>query len=382
MSLEVKDLLVVRGTFTLEANFSLERGRVLVLLGPSGCGKTTLLRAIAGLEAIQRGKITLDGARIDNLPTEKRHMGFVFQDLALFEQMCVRDNIGYSLMIRHENKKYIHEKVMLLAQRFKIEHLLNRYPSELSGGERQRVAFARALASEPSLILLDEPLSALDAPLRREMRRFIRLQLAEGHLTAIHVTHDVEEAVDLADEIIVMRDGRMIGHGTIEDLEKGPGSGWLARFMNLGLVLPVKNICPAGASGALEVETSAGTLMYMAPKINVNTRHLSKNKVSLYAPLNAIDIAGDLGTATIRARIVRHIRSASNVAKLVLMFPDVENYYFEFPLKNRDSNISPEGTDIGISINTSLCQLLPEDPLVFDNKANTSNSLQEPRRLR
>ncbi|HBK58494.1 MAG TPA: hypothetical protein DDZ37_03925, partial [Spirochaetaceae bacterium] len=289
MSLELQHVRVMRGSFSLEADFSLQSGKVLVILGPSGCGKTTLLRAIAGLERIQRGQIILDGVRIDRLPTEKRHIGFVFQDLALFEQMRVKDNIGYSLKVHHEDKQQIQEKTALLARRFKIEHLLNRYPSELSGGERQRVAFARSLASSPSLMLLDEPLSALDAPLRREMRRFIRLQLAEGHLTAIHVTHDVEEAVDLADEIIVMRDGAVVGYGTMEELEQRPASGWLARFMNLGLVLPVTNIVAGRASDTLEVETHAGTVLSIPNRASLDISRLSKDKTCLYVPLAATD---------------------------------------------------------------------------------------------
>ncbi len=365
MSLEVKDVLVMRGSFSLEADFSLQRGKVLVLLGPSGCGKTTLLRAIAGLEPIQRGEIILDGARIDTLPTEKRHIGFVFQDLALFEQMRVRDNIGYSLKVRHEDKRQIQEKTTFLARRFKIEHLLHRYPSELSGGERQRVAFARALASDPALMLLDEPLSALDAPLRREMRRFIRLQLAEGHLTAIHVTHDVEEAVDLADEIIVMREGTMVGRGTIEQLEQRPGSGWLARFMNLGLVLPVTKIVARGASNTLEVETSAGTVTSVPRRAGLETPSLSKGKLCLYVPLVAADIRESHRGRGIQARIIRKVRSASNVAKLVLVIAGIENYYFEFPLGDRRTDIYQEGEDVEISIKTDLCQILPEEPSVF-----------------
>jgi ABC-type Fe3+/spermidine/putrescine transport system ATPase subunit len=362
MSLEVKDLLVIRGAFSLEADFSLQSGRVLVLLGPSGCGKTTLLRAIAGLEPIQHGTITLDGARIDGLPTEKRNIGFVFQDLALFEQMRVEDNIGYGLSVRHENKKHIHEKVLFLARRFRIEHLLKRYPPELSGGERQRVAFARVIASEPSLMLLDEPLSALDAPLRREMRRFIRRQLAEGHLTAIHVTHDVEEAIDLADEIIVVRDGKMVGRGGIEDLEKNPGSGWLARFMNLGLVLPVTKISPADGLGpAFEVRTIAGTVSYASPEGGADVSALTQ-KACLYVPSGAVASAGAVGTAKIKAKVVRSIRNTLSVPKLVLMIPEEENYYFELPLKGDGPDIYQEGTDIELSINTRLCQLLPEDP--------------------
>ncbi len=365
MSLEVKNLRVVRGSFSLEADFSLQRGKVLVLLGPSGCGKTTLLRAIAGLEPIQRGEIILDGVRIDGLPTEKRRIGFVFQDLALFEQMRVRDNIGYSLKVRHEDKRHIQEKTAFLARRFNIEHLLHRYPSELSGGERQRVALARSLASDPALMLLDEPLSALDAPLRREMRRFIRLQLAGGHLTAIHVTHDVEEAVDLADEIIVIREGTIVGRGTIEQLEQRPGSGWLARFMNLGLVLPVTNIIAETASDTLGVETSAGTIIPMPRRACLDAPNVTKRKVCLYAPLVAADIRESHGGRGIQGRIVRKVRSASNVAKLVLVIAGIEDYYFEFPLGDRGTDTLQEGKDVEISIKTDLCQLLPEEPSVF-----------------
>lgn len=362
MSLDVSNLSLIRGNFALEANFSLERGKVLVLLGPSGCGKTTLLRAIAGLEEIQTGTITLDGRRIDNLPTEKRQIGFVFQDLALFEQMRVSENIGYSLSLHHENRQSICERTLALARRFRIEQLLDRFPSELSGGERQRVAFARALASSPSLMLLDEPLSALDAPLRREMRRFIRMQLAEGHLTAIHVTHDVEEAVDLADEIIVMRDGHMVRRGTMEELEKEPGSGWLARFMNLGIVLPVTNIAADSSRGLLKIGTDAGSLL-VRERMTHDTP--APNRAAcLYIPLDAINIARDhgAGDATIVARIVRHIRSASSITKLVLTTPGVQDYYFELPLGDRVSDIPDEGADIAISIDSHLCQLLSEEP--------------------
>jgi len=367
MSLELQHVRVMRGSFSLEADFSLQSGKVLVILGPSGCGKTTLLRAIAGLERIQRGQIILDGVRIDRLPTEKRHIGFVFQDLALFEQMRVKDNIGYSLKVHHEDKQQIQEKTALLARRFKIEHLLNRYPSELSGGERQRVAFARSLASSPSLMLLDEPLSALDAPLRREMRRFIRLQLAEGHLTAIHVTHDVEEAVDLADEIIVMRDGAVVGYGTMEELEQRPASGWLARFMNLGLVLPVTNIVAGRASDTLEVETHAGTVLSIPNRASLDISRLSKDKTCLYVPLAATDISENHSDRNIRARILRKIHSASHISKLVLMIAGIENYYFEFPLGSHHTEIPQEGKEIEISVDTERCQLLPEEPPALDD---------------
>ncbi len=154
----------------------------------------------------------------------------------------------------------------------------------------------------------------------------------------------------------------MVGRGTIEELEQKPGSGWLARFMNLGLVLPVTNIAPGNASDTLEVETGAGTVLSLPKEAGLDIPRLSRDKACLYVPLGASDIAGDRGGPGIRARIVRHVRSASNVAKLALMVPGVENYYFEFPLGGRSADIPKEGTDIEVSIDTGLCQLLPDEP--------------------
>jgi ABC-type Fe3+/spermidine/putrescine transport system ATPase subunit len=369
MSLEVRNLEVVRDGFVLKADFALQDNKVLVLLGPSGCGKTTLLRAIAGLEPIKQGEILLKGKRIDALPTEKRHIGFVFQDLALFEQMKVRDNIAYSLQIRRENKAYIKERIDYLAMRFRIDHLLERYPSELSGGERQRVALARALASDPSLILLDEPLSALDAPLRREMRRFMRVQLTQGYLTAIHVTHDVEEAIDLADEIIVMRNGNMIARGTISDLENSPGSGWLARFMNFGLTLHVDAVSRKKGANLVMAHCKAGDILCSAHDTAQSAQIESGASYCVYVPfssLSALDSKKVLARAPggiLHATIVRRIGTLSGTMKLLLSLSGENEEFFEMTLAMGGGILVPkEGSEIELEVDPEKCRLLPEEP--------------------
>ena len=369
MSLEVRNLEVVRDGFVLKADFALQDNKVLVLLGPSGCGKTTLLRAIAGLEPIKQGEILLKGKRIDALPTEKRHIGFVFQDLALFEQMKVRDNIAYSLQIRRENKAYIKERIDYLAMRFRIDHLLERYPSELSGGERQRVALARALASDPSLILLDEPLSALDAPLRREMRRFMRVQLTQGYLTAIHVTHDVEEAIDLADEIIVMRNGNMIARGTISDLENSPGSGWLARFMNFGLTLHVDAVSRKKGANLVMAHCKAGDILCSAHDTAQGAQIESGASYCVYVPfssLSALDSKKVLARAPgsiLHATIVRRIGTISSTMKLLLSLSGENEQFFEMTLAMGGGILVPkEGSEIELEVDPAKCRLLPEEP--------------------
>ncbi len=365
MSLDVRNLVVRKGDFELRADFSLKRGKIHVLLGPSGCGKTTLLRSIAGLEPIQEGFIALDGNHIENQPPERRSVGFVFQDLALFEQMSVRQNIGYSLTVHHAEKSAALQKINGLAQRFKIEHLLNHFPSEISGGERQRVALARALARDPSLMLLDEPLSALDAPLRREMRRFMRIRLtAESKLTTIHVTHDVEEALDLADEMLVMYQGRIVGRGTMQEFAACPTSGWLARFMNLGILLPVREILFVNASETVEVTAFSGSKFAIAAE-NVHSNAISVATARIYIPFSALGFADSARHAPkLAVRIVRNLPIAPGQGKLVVELEGMENYFFELSAENLGPRLltHTEGELMELSVNERFCRLIPEEP--------------------
>jgi len=366
MSLDVKDILIAKGNFRLHADFCLESDKILVLLGPSGSGKTTLLRAIAGLESIEKGSISLEGARIDKLPPEKRNIGFVFQDLALFEQLTVRQNIGYSLGIHRIKKTVREERIDQLAKKFKIENLLARFPYQLSGGERQRVAFARSLAHVPSLLLLDEPLSALDAPLRKEMRRLIRIWMQEAHLPAIHVTHDVEEAIDLADEIIILREGELVQGGTLETLAANPGSGWLARFMNLGIVLPISEPNFHYDGAYFTTILAGGRQLRISPE-NIHIDFESEAKKCVYFPFSAIQRRIQSKVQPfLCATIMRQIPIFNGMHKLVLSLSDIDNYFFEMEEVHLHENLTrlAEPAQIALYIDETQCQLIPEEPSI------------------
>lgn len=237
--LEIRDLRFARPGFSLEANIRLEKGETAVMLGPSGCGKTSFLRCIAGLESMDAGSISLAGREISGLPPERRDIGFVFQDLALFDHLSGKDNIGYGLRLRKVPKTRREKIVSELAITLKIGSLLERKPATLSGGERQRLAFARAIAYDPPLLLLDEPLSSLDAPLRKELRSFLHSSLKERDITSIHVTHDVEEAFELADRIFLMREGKIVASAKPETLFAQPPDAWCVRFLGLGSLIPI-----------------------------------------------------------------------------------------------------------------------------------------------
>jgi ABC-type Fe3+/spermidine/putrescine transport system ATPase subunit len=237
--LEIRDLRFTRPGFSLAADVWLEKGETAVMLGPSGCGKTSFLRCIAGLEAMDSGSISLAGRELSGLPPERRGIGFVFQDLALFDHLSGKENIGYGLRLRKVPKMRRERIVAELSETLKITPLLERKPATLSGGERQRLAFARAIAYDPPLLLLDEPLSSLDAPLRKELRSFLRFMLKERGITSIHVTHDVEEAFELADRIFLMREGSIVASAKPETLFAKPPDAWCVRFLGLGSLVPI-----------------------------------------------------------------------------------------------------------------------------------------------
>ena len=210
---------------------SVEAGQFVTLLGPSGCGKTTTLRIIAGLEQPDEGAVILGGADVTKLPPEKRAVNTVFQNYALFPHMNVHKNIAYSLRLRREKKDVIDRRVEELLSTVQLEGYGRRMPAQLSGGQRQRVAIARALACDPQLLLLDEPLGALDLQLRRQMQLELkRLQKKLG-ITFIYITHDQEEAVGMSDRIAVMRGGRFEQVGTPEEIYDAPMTRYVAQFI-------------------------------------------------------------------------------------------------------------------------------------------------------
>ena len=182
-------------------------GSLTALLGPSGSGKSTLLRAIAGLEELDDGKVIINGTDMTHTPVQDRGVGFCFQHYAAFKHMTVRQNVAFGLSIRKRPKDEIEERVRELLRLVHLEGFIDRYPSQLSGGQRQRMALARALAVEPKVLLLDEPFGALDAKVRKELRQWLRRLHDEVHVTTIFVTHDQEEAMDVAEQIVVINDG-------------------------------------------------------------------------------------------------------------------------------------------------------------------------------
>ncbi len=247
-------------------DLGVEKGELVALLGPSGSGKTTLLKIIAGLEWPDGGALAVDGQDWLQLAAQQRRIGFVFQHYALFPHMSVRDNLGFGLTVRpraaRPPKAAIAAKVDELLQFLQIAHLADRYPTQLSGGQRQRVALGRALAIEPKVLLLDEPFGALDAAIRRDLRRWLRGVHEATGSTTIFVTHDQEEAFELADRVVVMGEGRIEQIGHADDIHDHPASPFVARFMGATVELPVR--LQAGRPSAPGLDLSALARRVMA----------------------------------------------------------------------------------------------------------------------
>ncbi|MVT05959.1 ABC transporter ATP-binding protein [Enterobacter sp. 10-1] len=219
-------------------NLSVDKAEFVCLLGPSGCGKTTLLRIIAGLLGADGGKISLDGRDLVNVPARDRGFGIVFQSYSLFPHMTVAQNIGYGLNIRNTPAAEIEARVSDLLETVKLAGFAHRYPAQLSGGQQQRVAIARALAVSPSLLLLDEPLSALDARVRAGLRQELREVQQRLGIPTLMVTHDQEEAMSMADKIVCMQGGRIMQEGSPRELYTKPHTRFVAEFMGHSNLLP------------------------------------------------------------------------------------------------------------------------------------------------
>ncbi|NMM29440.1 MAG: sulfate ABC transporter ATP-binding protein [Glaciimonas sp.] len=237
MSIEVRNIHKQFGNFVALNDVSLHfpAGQLTALLGPSGCGKTTLLRIIAGLEQADQGQVLLDGADASARHVRERQVGFVFQHYVLFKHMTVFENIAFGLRVKPRNVRpnaaQIRDKVRQLLELVQLDWLADRYPPQLSGGQRQRIALARALAVEPRVLLLDEPFGALDAKVRKELRRWLRRLHDELHVTSIFVTHDQEEALEVADQIVLMNKGNVEQVGAPKDVYNHPASPFVYGFL-------------------------------------------------------------------------------------------------------------------------------------------------------
>jgi thiamine transport system ATP-binding protein len=247
-----------------DVSFSLPTGQVLAVLGPSGCGKSTLLRAIAGLEPLAGGCVAYDDCDLAGVPTHRRGFALMFQDGQLFGHQTVGGNVGYPLRLRHRPRAEVRRRVAELLDLVGLPGFADRQPASLSGGEQQRVALARALAVDPRLLLLDEPLSALDRGLRERLAHDLRDILTRAGTTAVLVTHDQEEAYAVADRMAVMRAGRLVQEGTVEEVWRAPVDAEAARFLGYPTVLTgaaAERVLVAGgrpeAHGAVALRRSA-----------------------------------------------------------------------------------------------------------------------------
>lgn len=233
MHVEVRGLNKKFGSFQAvhDVNFAIDKGQLIGLLGPSGGGKTSILRMLAGLETVDSGDILFHGQRVNDLPPQERGIGFVFQNYALFKHMTVADNIAFGLEVKKWSKAKIKDRVAELVELTGLAGFEHRLPHQLSGGQRQRVAFARALAPEPQLLLLDEPFAAIDAKIRHELRSWLRDMIDRLGITSIFVTHDQDEAIEVADEIMIINKGRLEQKGSPWEIYKDPQSPFVAGFI-------------------------------------------------------------------------------------------------------------------------------------------------------
>lgn len=239
MYIELEHISKYFGTFKAsdDVSFGIEKGKLVGLLGPSGSGKTTILRMLAGLEKQDEGDVIIDGKNVNALTPDQRKIGFVFQSYALFPYMTVYDNIAYGLKVQKRDKKFIKNRVNELLDLVGLPGVEKRYPNQLSGGQRQRIALARALAPQPEVLLLDEPFAAIDAKVRKELRTWLRETIDKVGITSIFVTHDQDEAIEIADEIIITNKGRIEQVGNPVEIYENPKTPFVAQFIGQSAVI-------------------------------------------------------------------------------------------------------------------------------------------------
>ena len=295
MYVEMKNIYKKYGDFLASDNvsFGIEKGKLVALLGPSGSGKTTLLRMIAGLENPNAGDIYIDRVRVNDIPASQRGIGFVFQNYALFRYMTVFENVAFGLRLQKVPKKQIKERVTELLELTGLSGMEKRYPNQLSGGQRQRVAFARALAPNPQVLLLDEPFAAIDAKVRTELRNWLREMVEKLGITSIFVTHDQDEAVEVADEIIITNHGMIEQKGTPIEIYKSPATPFVAKFIGRSSVveeyekLKGFEFIKISKSGKLDRYISAAETGVVTDVV------FRGNRIDVTVNINGIDVVGE-----------------------------------------------------------------------------------------
>lgn len=329
MSIQVKNIEKHFGAFHALNNISLDfpDGQLVALLGPSGCGKTTLLRIIAGLESADGGQVILEGEDATNVHVREREVGFVFQHYALFRHMSVFDNIAFGLRVRpratRPSEAEIKKRVTRLLDLVQLGFLADRYPAQLSGGQRQRIALARALAVEPRVLLLDEPFGALDAKVRKELRRWLRTLHDELHITSIFVTHDQEEALEVADQIIVMNKGNVEQIGSPREVYEKPATPFVFDFL--------------GQANRFEGQNNAGTIQIGEDRIQLDSlRNAPSGDVIAFARPDELRIHAQPQDNTIQATFVRELWIAG---KVVAELHDRQGKLIEISLTSEEAKL-------------------------------------------
>jgi sulfate transport system ATP-binding protein len=319
MKIALHDVTRRFGAFTALDNVSLDvnSGELIALLGPSGSGKTTLLRIIAGLDWPDRGEVHFDGEDALLRSVGERNVGFVFQSYALFRHMTVFENVAFGLRARPRRLRprgaEIRARVERLLDLVQLGSLGGRYPSQLSGGQRQRIALARALAIEPRILLLDEPFGALDAKVRKELRRWLRQLHEEIHVTSVFVTHDQEEALELADRVVVLDKGRIRQAGTPEDVYERPASAFVHHFIGESLSIPVM--------------VEAGRVHLAGRRLDLDSQGLSNGEASLFIRPYEVAIVPESDGGLLKG-VVKRVHGFGPARRVEIMLQEGEQEYF------------------------------------------------------
>ncbi|MDQ3876766.1 MAG: sulfate/molybdate ABC transporter ATP-binding protein [Actinomycetota bacterium] len=348
-SIEVQGLSKAFGDFKAvdDVTFEAQGGKITAVLGPSGSGKSTVLRILAGLEAPDSGHVYVDGEELTNRNVQDRRLGFVFQHFALFRHMTVAENIAFGLSVRRESKDTQSERVAELLHLVQLEGYGSRYPDQLSGGQRQRVALARALAPNPKVLLLDEPFGALDARVRRDLRAWLDRLHNELHITSLLVTHDQEEALELANEVVVMHQGRVEQMGTPTEVYNNPATPFVAGFV--------------GAANVLEGIVINGRVQFGEQFVG-GAGHL-QDGAAAHAYVRPHDVqlvkSADAGSAS--PATIDRITDLGWTSKIQLSLPDGQSVVAEVP--NERLNGAHEGQSTCIDLrNAKVFELAQEAP--------------------
>ena len=352
MSIELKNVSKKFGDVTAvdNVNFSVKEGELVALLGPSGGGKTTVLRMISGLELPGEGDIFIRGERVNDIPVQKRNIGFVFQSYALFKNMTVFKNVAFGLKIKKWKRNDIQDRVHELLHLLGLDGLDKRYPHQLSGGQRQRVAIARALASKPGVLLLDEPFGAVDAKIRQELREWLVTLHNDLNVTTLFVTHDQEEAMEVSDRIVIFSKGRLEQIGTPREVYEEPNNEFVARFIGVLNVLEMNVQGGVARIGELEfpaLDRPDGSIMrigfrpfavQISPDLNLHRYRALLRKTYFLGVMLRLELEL-LSGLTVRCRIAKEEYAAQGLRDGMPVSFYIKRYRI---LQGEGEQLSPE----------------------------------------